>query len=69
MVSLGIIPQSYQDPLVDDEPHHDGEHSQNRDHEGEQRADPGHGGVVDWEMTFGTAEDYNLDINVPFYLL
>ena len=70
MISFGIIPQSSQDPLVDDEPQHDGDHSQDSDHEdGEQRADPGHRGVVDWEMTFGTEEDNDLDINVPFYLL
>ena len=70
MVSFGIIPQSSQDPLVDDEPQHDGDHSQDSDHEeGEQRADPGHESVVDWEMTFGTDEDNDLDINVPFYLL
>ena len=70
MISLGIIPQSYQDPLVDDEPQHDEDHSQDSDHEeGEQRVDPGHGGVVDWEMTFGTDEDNDLDINVPFCLL
>ena len=71
MVSFGIIPpQSSQEQLVDDEPHNDGDPSLDSDHEKEeQRGVPGHESVVNWEMTFGTEENCDLDINVPFYLL